>query len=136
MCKHCEILVNYQKSSESIRTHLNICSLFRKAMNGVKGAERPDWYRKNTNSGRKVRRPAALSTTSIRKTLIKLFGISSVTKHWKTFFQQKMAMHYYATGPPFQHIEGGYLKTAIKFLGSETNLLPTRMQLASKMLDT
>lgn len=38
MGKHCETLVIYHKTSGSVRTNLNNCSLFRKVMNGIEDA--------------------------------------------------------------------------------------------------
>jgi hypothetical protein len=50
-------------------------------------------------------------------------------------FQQKMAMHFFATGTAFQRIEDSHLKAAIRCLRSDENLLPNRKQLATTLLD-
>ncbi len=42
--KHCRMLVNHHKKSESVKVHLNKCAPFRKLMNGMEEDKRPAWY--------------------------------------------------------------------------------------------
>ncbi len=35
VCKHCRMLMNHHKKSESVKVHLNKCAPFRKLMNGM-----------------------------------------------------------------------------------------------------
>jgi hypothetical protein len=41
ICKHCKMLINYHKKSESVKVHLNNCAAFRKVMNNMEDDERP-----------------------------------------------------------------------------------------------
>ncbi len=41
VCKHCHMLVNHHKKSESMKVHLNKCVPFRKLMNGMEEDKRP-----------------------------------------------------------------------------------------------
>ncbi len=41
ICKHCRMLVNHHKKSESVKVHLNKCAPFRKLMNGMEEDKRP-----------------------------------------------------------------------------------------------
>jgi xanthine dehydrogenase molybdopterin-binding subunit B len=42
VCKHCRMLVNHHKKSESVKVHLNNCVMFRKLMNSMEEDKRPD----------------------------------------------------------------------------------------------
>ena len=46
-----------------------------------------------------------------------------------------MAMHYYSTGMSFQRVEDVHLISAINALRRDENLLPTRKQLSTSLLD-
>jgi hypothetical protein len=41
VCKHCRMLMNHHKKSESVKVHLNKCALFRKLMNRMEEDKRP-----------------------------------------------------------------------------------------------
>jgi hypothetical protein len=41
VCKHCHMLVNHHKKSESVKVHLNKCAPIHKFMNGMEEDKRP-----------------------------------------------------------------------------------------------
>ncbi len=53
ICKHCRMLMNHHKKSESVRVHLNKCASFRKLVNGMEEDKRLAWYTAN----KKPRKP-------------------------------------------------------------------------------
>ncbi len=86
--KHCCMLVNHHKKSESVKVHLNKCASFRKLMNGMEEDKCPAWYTTN----KKPRKPlstAVLVLTSLvapsssRQCSIKEFSIPVVSKQQK-----------------------------------------------------
>ena len=136
-CKHCNTLVNHHKKSESAMTHLNNCSKFRTLMNGLEDADRPDWFKRN-------KRPGATSgvggakkrqASSSGQSSIKSYALPKMSTSAKQAFQKQIALHYFATGTPFQRIGDVHLKEAIKMLRPDDGLLPTRAQLATSLLD-
>jgi hypothetical protein len=138
VCKHCRIVVNHRKKSEYAKLHLNKCQQFRKLKHGVEQNERPDWYNPN-----KKPQKLALSATTSSKSLvfsrqgsIKEFALPAVRKQEKNMFQQHMALHYYCTGTPLQRVGDVHLMAAIKALRPDDNLLPSRKQLSSNLLDS
>ena len=61
--------------------------------------------------------------------------LPSVTLKQKYKSQHHMAMHFYATGASFQHIEDCHLESAVAVLRPDPNLLPNRKRLESMLLD-
>jgi len=134
ICKHCRMLMNHHKKSESVKVHLNKCAPFRKLMNGMEEDKRPAWYTAN----KKPRKPMSTSSvapSSSRQRSIKEFTIHVVNKQQKVQFQKHIAMHYYATGSSFQRVEDVHLIDAIKTLRPDDGLLPNRRQLTTSLLD-
>lgn len=60
--KHCSVLVNYRKESESDKINLNNFSLFWRVISSIKDSKRPDWYRRYKKASHTVRLPATSST--------------------------------------------------------------------------
>jgi hypothetical protein len=59
VCKHCRMLMNHHKKSESVKVHLNKCAPFRKLMNGMEEDKRPTWYTAN----KKPRKPLSMAVS-------------------------------------------------------------------------
>jgi hypothetical protein len=138
VCKHCRIVVNDHKKSEYAQSHLNKCQQFRKLMNGMEQDERPGWYAPNKKAGR-LAPSAATSSKSLvvsRQGSMKEFSLPPVSIQEKYRFQQNMALHYYSTGTSFQCVADVHLKAAIRALRPDDNLLPSRRQLSSSLLDS
>jgi hypothetical protein len=107
MCKHCNVLVNHHKKSESAKVHLNRCSTFRKLMNGQDMDEWPDWFEKNMKGnffGALESSNPGSSNCSLRfgQRSIKEYALPAVSKQERALFQKHMAMHYHSTGMSFQ----------------------------------
>jgi hypothetical protein len=139
--KHCRMLVNHHKKSESVKIHLNKCVLFRKLMNGMEEDKSPAWYTANKKPRKPLSTVVSVSTSSVapsssRQHSIKEFAIPVVSKQQKVQFQKHIAMHYYATGSSFQRVEDVHLIVAIKTLRPDNGLLPNRRQLATSLFDT
>jgi hypothetical protein len=139
--KHCRMLVNHHKKSESVKVHLNKCAPFRKLMNGMEEDKRPAWYTAN----KKPRTPlsttvsvlkSSVAPSSSRQRSIKEFTILVVSKQQKVQFQKHIAMHYYAIGSSFQRVKDVHQIVAIKTLRPDDGLLPNRRQMATSLLDT
>ncbi|CAM6015243.1 unnamed protein product [Sphagnum balticum] len=91
VCKHCRMLVNHHKKSESVKVHLNKCAPFRKLMNGMEEDKRLAWYTTN----KKPKKPlstavsvlmSSVAPSSYRQHSIKEFAIPIVSKHQKVQF--------------------------------------------------
>ncbi|CAK9218302.1 unnamed protein product [Sphagnum troendelagicum] len=134
ICKHCRMLMNHHKKSESVKVHLNKCAPFRKLMNGMEEDKRPAWYTANKKP-KKPRSTSSVAPSSSRQRSIKEFTIPVVSKQQKVQFQKHIAMHYYATGSSFQRVEDVHLIDAIKTLRPDDGLLPNKRQLATSLLD-
>jgi hypothetical protein len=140
ICKHCRMLVNHHKKSESMKVHLNKCAPFRKLMNGMEEDKHLAWYTAN----KKPRKPlstavsvlmSSVAPSSSRQCSIKEFAIPVVNKQQKVQFQKHIAMHYYATGSLFLRVEDVHLIAVIKTLRPDDGLLPNKRQLATSLLD-
>jgi hypothetical protein len=129
----------YHKKSESAKVHLHKCAAFRRCMNVMEIAERPDWYNGNIR-GKKDTTSTALASLlkavfASRESSIKSFALAKLTSREKLVFQKHMAMRYFVTCTSFQRIGDTHLKAAIQSLRPNDNLLPNRMQLAYTLLD-
>jgi hypothetical protein len=141
VCKHCHMLVNHHKKSESVKVHMNKCAPFRKLMNSMEEDKRPAKYMANKKPKKPLSTTMSVSTSSVapsssRQHSIKEFAIPVVSKQQKAQFQKHIAMHYYATGSSFQRVEDVHLIVAIKTLRPDNGLLPNRRQLATSLFDT
>jgi hypothetical protein len=136
VCKHCRMLMNHHKKSESMKVHLNKCALFRKLMNGMEEDKRLAWYtaRKPLSTAVSVSTSSVAPSSSCQHSN-KEFTIPVVSKQQKVQFQKHIAMHYYATGSLFQRVEDVHLIVAIKTLRPDDGLLPNKRQLATSLLD-
>jgi hypothetical protein len=131
VCKHCRMLVNHHKKSESVKVHLNKCASFRKLVNGMEEDKRPAWYTTNKKPRKPLSTTVSVSTSSVapnssRQRSIKEFAIPVVNKQQKVQFQKHIAMHYYATRSSFWRVEDVHLIVAIKTLRPDDGLLPNR----------
>jgi hypothetical protein len=64
-CMHCNMLINYHRKIESAKVHLNKCSPFRKLMNGMEDADRPDWYVRNAQTKASQKQKPSLSSPRV-----------------------------------------------------------------------
>jgi hypothetical protein len=138
VCKHCKTLINHHKKGESAKVHLNKCRAFRRLMNGLGIEDRPIWYEGNKKWGPRsnVGKAFGSSSGSMKdQSSIKNYLLPAVSAKEKAAFQTHIALHYYATGTPFQRVEDGHLARAIAMLRPDGNLLPDRRKLASGLLD-
>jgi hypothetical protein len=140
VCKHCRMLVNHHKKSESVKVHLNNCALFCKLMNGMEEDKRPAWYMANKKRRKPLSTTVSVSTSlvvpnSSRQRSMKEFAIPVIKKQQKVQFQKHIAMHYYATRSSFQRVENIHMIAAIKTLRPDDGLLPNRRQLKTSLLN-
>jgi hypothetical protein len=138
VCKHCHTRFNHHKKSEQAIKHLNACHGFRKEMNGMEIADRPDWYTPNKKRVKSSTNSNATSTSSIAASLvqtsIKDQLLPKLDAYTKTKFEEAIAMHYFITGTSFQRIEEENLSIAIRILRPDA-VLPTRKKLAGQLLE-
>ncbi len=88
VCKHCRMLVNHHKKSESVKVHLNKCVPFRKFMNGMEEDKRLAWYTANKKPRKPLSMAVSVLTSSVapsssRQCSIKEFAIPVVNKQQK-----------------------------------------------------
>ncbi|KAH9128342.1 hypothetical protein LEN26_009120 [Aphanomyces euteiches] len=139
VCMHCKTLVHYHKKSEYVMAHLKDCRQFSMVMNSLEADERPDWYCRKLSASNvavesKAEVGAALTPAQSANRQLPLKG-GSLQPVTKAKFQEKIALHYYTTGTPFQQIEDQHLVEAIQLLRPEINVLPTSQELATTLLD-
>ncbi len=65
ICKHCRMLMNHHKKSESMKVHLNKCAPFHKLMNGMEEDKRPAWYMANNKPRKPLSTAVSVSTSSV-----------------------------------------------------------------------
>ncbi|CAM6024631.1 unnamed protein product [Sphagnum balticum] len=65
VCKHCRMLMNHHKKSESVKVHLNKCAPFRKLLNGTEEDKRPTWYMANKKPRKPLSTAVSVLTSSV-----------------------------------------------------------------------
>jgi hypothetical protein len=63
--KHCRMLMNHHKKSESVKVHLNKCAPFCKFMNGMEENKRPAWYTANKKPRKPLSTAVSVSMSSV-----------------------------------------------------------------------
>ena len=151
-CKNCKLVVNHHRKSEYAKTHLNKCAPFRRLMMGIELAQRPNWFKSSMTGGKLSAglsipgrscfqggfAPVPLPFTGQNfnnGSTMTTFLIPKLSKSDKDRFQESFAMHYYATGTSFLRVEDCHLRTAIKILRPDDDVLPSRKQLGTTLLD-
>jgi hypothetical protein len=66
ICKHCRMLVNHHKKSESVKVHLNKCAPFGKLMNDMEEDKRLAWYTAN----KKPRKPVSMAVSVLTSSVV------------------------------------------------------------------
>ncbi|CAK9875378.1 unnamed protein product [Sphagnum jensenii] len=100
-------------------------------MNGMEeDDECPEWYRRNKKGATQpipvVKNVGSMSgVNSSLQSSIKQYALPAISKTQKAKFQKHMALHYYATGTSFQHVEDLHMKNAICALRPNESLLPS-----------
>ncbi len=148
-CKHCKLMVNYHKKSESVKLHLRSCQPFKKMMNGKDIEDRPAWYpsrKRSSASGSAAsssvpiqsvassNQAQSLKKPKMKQTNISSFVLPRTSTQVKSKFQELMAMHYFVTGTSFQRIEEENLSKAIALIRPDV-VLPDRKKVAGPLLD-
>jgi hypothetical protein len=138
LCKHCCARFNHHKKSEQAMKHLNACHEFRKEMNGMEIADRPDWSTPNkkrvASSTNSNATPTSSIAASLVQTSIKDKLLPKLDAYSKSKIEQAVAMYYFITGISFQRIEEENLAIAIRTLRPDA-VLPNRKTLAGQLLE-
>ena len=124
ICKHCNEVVTYQQKSERVNAHLSKCTAFLQFMMGIDIECRPVWFNELTPN--KKERP---------EISMKTFLVPKMTALQIKQLNEKIAMHFYTTSTSFIRIEEASLLEAFCICRPDA-VLPSRKQLAEKLLDT
>ena len=114
---------------------MNKCSNFCTAMNGMEQADWSDWHISNNKGGKKQVASLSVGMSRTCQTLIRAYALTNMSKNEKEQFQAQIAMQYFTIGTSFHQVQGMHWKTAIKLLHPKDNVLTSRKQLASILLD-
>jgi hypothetical protein len=98
VCKHCRTRFTHHNKKEQAMKHLYACHEFRKEMNGMEIADRPDWYTPNQKRGKSSTNSNATPTSLIEASLVQISIkdqlLPKLDAYTKTKFEQAITMHH------------------------------------------